>query len=211
MPASYSGEYPDLNDILPRGGPRPTEELGVHLVIPPDQFFYYPHYHGIRAVHINGRGIMNAAIVIPICCVCNRVREHVQTVSHEEPWDTLDAFLRAHHLSSGEYHLTHTYCPACARQFRKLHRIDDRTSRQDNTSGRSVNDTSRTILDVFSSVQKCDLDMLVQACPTLTWNQVFSEVDRLSRSGQLRLNYLGQGQYSIELPETSDMRLVSQS
>ena len=62
-----------------------------------------------------------------------------------------------------------------------------------------------------SSVQKCDLDMLVQACPTLTWNQVFSEVDRLSRIGQLRLSYLGHGQYSIELPQTSEMPLVAQA
>lgn len=146
---------------------------------------------------------MNAAIVIPICCVCNRVREHVQAVS-EESWDTLEAFLRAHHLSSGEYQLTHTYCPTCGMQFRKLHRIDGPISRQDSTSSRPENDTANIILDVFTTVQKCDLDMLVRACPTLTWNQVFSEVDRLSRSGQLRLSYLGQGQYSIELSVTSD-------
>ncbi len=154
---------------------------------------------------------MNAAIVIPICCVCNRVRERVQVVSKEEPWDTLDAFLRAHHLSSGGYQLTHTYCPACAMQFRKVHRIDGPTSRQDSTSSRPDNETANTILDVFSSVQKCDLDMLVRACPTLTWNQVFSEVDRLSRVGQLRLSYLGHGQYSIELPVTSEVPVMAQS
>lgn len=148
---------------------------------------------------------MNTAIVIPICCVCNRVRAHVQAVSEEEPWDTLDAFLRAHHLSSGEYQLSHTYCPACAMQFRKLNRTDGPTSRQDTTSSRSDNNTANTILEVFSSVQKCDLDMLVRACPTLTWNQVFSEVDRLSRAGQVRLSYLGHGHYSIELPVTSEV------
>ncbi len=125
---------------------------------------------------------MNAAIVIPICCVCNRVEEHIPGGSEEEQWDTLDAFLSAHHLSDGEYHLTHTYCPSCSMQFRKLYGMETHTSRKEDPSNRPVNYTAHTILDVFSSVQKCDLDMLVQACPTLTWNQVFSEVDRLSRA-----------------------------
>ncbi|MEP7153571.1 MAG: hypothetical protein ABI856_17865 [Nitrospira sp.] len=152
---------------------------------------------------------MNAAIVIPICCVCNRVRKHVQAVNREEPWDTLEVFLRTHHLSSGEYQLTHIYCPDCAMQFRKLHSIDGPISRQDSILSRSDNNAANTILDVFTTVQKCDLDMLVRACPTLTWNQVFSEVDRLSRVGQLRLSYLGHGQYSVELPVTSEVPVMA--
>jgi hypothetical protein len=154
---------------------------------------------------------MNAAIVIPICCVCNRVREHVQPAGQTESWDTLGVFLRTHHISSGEYHLTHTYCPDCASQFSKLFKSESQTSRQDATSPNATNGAAAAILDVFSSVHKCDLDMLVRACPTLTWNQVFSEVDRLSRSGQLRLSYLGHGQYSIELPEHSDIPLMAQT
>ena len=152
---------------------------------------------------------MNATIVIPICCVCNRVREHVQAVGNREQWDTLDALLNTHHLSSGEYHLTDTYCPTCALRVTKLFKTDG--PRHHTTASTAVNDAATRILDVFSSVQKCDLDMLVQACPTLTWNQVFSEVDRLSRIGQLRLSYLGHGQYSIELPQTSEMPLVAQA
>jgi hypothetical protein len=65
----------------------------------------------------------------------------------------------------------------------------------------SDNSVTPTILDAFDHMQQCDLDMLVEACPTLTWNQVFSEVDRLSRMGQLRLSYLGQGRYNIERPQ----------
>lgn len=154
---------------------------------------------------------MNAAIVIPICCVCNQVREPSQPAGQEERWDTLGVFLRTHHIASGEYQLTHTYCPTCASQFSKLFKSEGQTSRQDLTSTSSSSGAAAAILEVFSSVQKCDLDMLVRACPTLTWNQVFSEVDRLSRIGQLRLSYLGHGQYSIELPETSDMSLMAQT
>ena len=154
---------------------------------------------------------MNAAIVIPICCVCNRVREHVQPDSHKESWSTLGVFLHTHHLSSGEYRLTNTYCPDCSAHFSKLYKSDGERSREGATQFTVQNHAAAAILDVFSSVQKCDLDMLVRACPTLTWNQVFSEVDRLSRSGQIRLSYLGHGQYSIELAETSDASLVAQT
>jgi len=63
------------------------------------------------------------------------------------------------------------------------------------------NSVTPTILDAFDHMQQCDMDMLVEACPTLTWNQVFSEVDRLSRMGQLRLSHLGYGRYSIERPQ----------
>ena len=155
---------------------------------------------------------MNAAIVIPICCVCNKVRENVRAEGDRGQWDTLGVFLRAHHLSSGEYRLTHTYCPACATQFSKLAEADGHSARRKTAKMKPdyASPVAATILEVFSGIQKCDLDMLVRACPTLTWNQVFSEVDRLSRIGKLRLSYLGQGQYSIELPEAYEMPLVAQ-
>ena len=154
---------------------------------------------------------MNAAIVIPICCVCNRVREHVHQVDQKESWDTLGVFLNVHHISSGEYQLTHTYCPDCAAHFSKFFKPEGQTMREDVTPLSMQDSAAAAILDVFTSVQKCDLDMLVRACPTLTWNQVFSEVDRLSRSGQLRLSYLGHGQYSVELPENSDISVMAQT
>lgn len=154
---------------------------------------------------------MNAAIVIPICCVCNRVREHVQPASQKESWSTLAVFLHTHHISSGEYRLTNTYCPGCSAHFSKLFKSDGETTRESAAQLNVQSNAAAAILDVFSSVQKCDLDMLVRACPTLTWNQVFSEVDRLSRNGQIRLSYLGHGQYSIELAATSDASLVAQT
>jgi hypothetical protein len=156
---------------------------------------------------------MNAALVIPICCVCNRVRELVQAIDNSERWGTLDVYLNTHRVVSGEYQLTHTYCPSCATQFTKPGNNGNPISRQEPETAAHTyeNPAAATILEVFLSVQKCDLDMLVRACPTLTWNQIFSEVDRLSRVGQLRLSYLGHGRYSVELPETADMPLVAQT
>ncbi len=153
---------------------------------------------------------MNAATLIPICCVCNRVRD-TQATDGTERWETLGSYLRTYHLTSGDYHLTHTYCPACAMQVSKLRKPDDSLPHQETQRSLSDNDVTATILEVFEGLQKCDLDMLVRACPSLTWNQIFSEVDRLSRTGHLQLSYLGHGQYTIELPRGSEVPLVNQT
>jgi hypothetical protein len=49
-----------------------------------------------------------------------------------------------------------------------------------------------------------DLDELVALCPTLTWNQIFLEVDRLSRAGHVRLALVGLGRYAYALEAPAD-------
>lgn len=153
---------------------------------------------------------MDAATLIPICCVCNRVRDR-QADDGREQWETLGSYLRTYHLSSGDYHLTHTYCPACAVQFSQLRKTKDPVLIQETARSIPESNVTATILNVFAGLQKCDLDMLVRACPSLTWNQIFSEVDRLSRTGQLQLSYLGHGRYTIELPRGAEAPLATQT
>ncbi|MGB5043232.1 MAG: hypothetical protein WBO67_19975 [Nitrospira sp.] len=57
---------------------------------------------------------------IPICCGCNNVRDDSRRDEREPGWGTLDAYLHTHHLTSGDYRLTHTYCPSCSVRFSKL-------------------------------------------------------------------------------------------
>jgi len=57
------------------------------------------------------------------------------------------------------------------------------------------------ILDAVHGAPGCQLDDLVLSLPGLTWNQVFLEVDRLSRTGQVRVTALGEGTYAIRLPK----------
>lgn len=38
---------------------------------------------------------------------------------------------------------------------------------------------------------------VVLECPQLTWNQVFCELDRLSRAGQVQLTKKGLGLYAV--------------
>jgi hypothetical protein len=56
------------------------------------------------------------------------------------------------------------------------------------------------ILDAVHRAPGCQLDDLVLRLPQLTWNQVFLEVDRLSRTGQVRMTVMGKGTYTIWLP-----------
>ncbi len=53
------------------------------------------------------------------------------------------------------------------------------------------------VLDAILRDPGCDFDQLVVECSDLTWNQVFLEVDRLSRSGHVALRRQGPGRYSI--------------
>ena len=47
------------------------------------------------------------------------------------------------------------------------------------------------ILDIVRTHPGCGLDELISFLPELSWSEVFVEVDRLSRSGQLRLTRTG--------------------
>lgn len=53
------------------------------------------------------------------------------------------------------------------------------------------------IMHVVIRSPGCLLEEVVLECPGLTWNQVFCELDRLSRSGEVRLTMKGPGLYSV--------------
>ena len=67
------------------------------------------------------------------------------------------------------------------------------------TGTQSVTDR---ILEEVARTPGCLVEELVLACPEYTWNQVFVEVDRLSRRGELFLGMRGPGRYIISLPAT---------
>lgn len=57
------------------------------------------------------------------------------------------------------------------------------------------------ILDVLKQHPSYEMEELVRLCHSFTWNQIFLEVDRLSRTGELRLVPRGAGVYAVTLPE----------
>ena len=59
--------------------------------------------------------------------------------------------------------------------------------------------TTMQLMDVLtrSGSNGCLLEVLDRQCPDLTWNQIFLELDRLSRMGEIRLRRRGAGEYVI--------------
>lgn len=60
--------------------------------------------------------------------------------------------------------------------------------------------TTTTILNVIARSPGCNLEDIVSHCRGLSWNQVFLEVDRLSRSGQVCLTQQRPGYYIVTPP-----------
>ena len=56
------------------------------------------------------------------------------------------------------------------------------------------------IIETIAQHPSCSLDDVVTFCPELTWNQIFFEVDRLSRGCVLKLTLAGPGRYRLAIP-----------
>jgi hypothetical protein len=54
------------------------------------------------------------------------------------------------------------------------------------------------ILAVLQETPECDFDLLVARYPDLTWNDLFQEVGRLSRAGQVTITR-GVGVFTVKL------------
>lgn len=59
------------------------------------------------------------------------------------------------------------------------------------------------ILGQVQHMDGCDLDTLTNSLSDLSWGQVFLEVDRLSREGQVVVTLDTGGRYMIRLPDHS--------
>ena len=57
------------------------------------------------------------------------------------------------------------------------------------------------ILGTVQRMHGCDLDALTNSLTDLSWGQVFLEVDRLSREGQVLVTLGTGGRYLIRLPD----------
>ena len=60
--------------------------------------------------------------------------------------------------------------------------------------------TTRMILASIARLPGCRIEEVLSLHPDLTWNQVFAEIDRLSRRGALLVTLKGRGEYALSLP-----------
>lgn len=136
--------------------------------------------------------------LIPICCVCGLVREQGETDRADgESWADLGTYLDRHDLRGSEYKLTHTYCPICTSRYVSIGTTYAGKNQPAKHQGRTI---TGLILQTIRRHPNCNLDALVRACPQYTWNQVFLEVDRLSRTGEIELASAGPGEYTMSMP-----------
>lgn len=53
------------------------------------------------------------------------------------------------------------------------------------------------VMEVILRSPGCLMDDVVLECPDLTWNQVFSALDRMSRNGEITLTWRAPGKYEV--------------
>jgi len=65
--------------------------------------------------------------------------------------------------------------------------------------------TAELIMEVLAVAQGrgCSFEELIGVCPYLSWNQIFSEVDRLSREGWVQLSQEKPGIYRVRLARSA--------
>ena len=61
------------------------------------------------------------------------------------------------------------------------------------------------ILGEVQRTRGCDLDALTKSLSDLSWSQIFLEIDRLSRQGQVLVTFETGGRYMIQLPEHKEV------
>ena len=67
-----------------------------------------------------------------------------------------------------------------------------------------MNQEKGRIMEVIIRSPGSQLEEVVLECPDLTWKQVFCELDRLSRAGQVQLTTKGPGLYAVSSPAASN-------
>jgi hypothetical protein len=64
-------------------------------------------------------------------------------------------------------------------------------------TGEPINQKRENTMEVIIRSPGSLLEEVVLECPGLTWNQVFCELDRMSRAGQVRVTIKGPGLYVV--------------
>jgi hypothetical protein len=59
------------------------------------------------------------------------------------------------------------------------------------------NDIGHRVMEIILRSPGCDMEDVVRECLDFTWNQVFLELDRMSRSGQVTLQHNTPGHYCV--------------
>ena len=65
----------------------------------------------------------------------------------------------------------------------------------------TLNTSEHRVMEVIVRSPECEMEELVLQCEGLSWNQVFLEIDRLSRCGEVQLIQKRPGVYTVRKRE----------
>ena len=55
--------------------------------------------------------------VLPVCCVCRKIRDETASSPNCEHWVTQRTYRKTHGINPVDVPLTHTFCPPCFTKF----------------------------------------------------------------------------------------------
>lgn len=72
------------------------------------------------------RGSVITPTLLPICCLCRKIRDETGSSPEREHWVTPRTYRQTHGVKLANFPLTHTFCPPCFTKFmdtlRQYHR-----------------------------------------------------------------------------------------
>ena len=66
-----------------------------------------------EALSIPIRETFFAQKMLPVCCVCELIRDETGSSPNRERWVTPRTYRRRHSMNPADFPLTHTYCQKC--------------------------------------------------------------------------------------------------
>ena len=136
---------------------------------------------------------------IPVCSMCGSTPAERDFAAFSN--DSLcegNNYAKQHALKNGtekngtESDATDGYCSACGQRVTAF--MADQYAPRDGEAA-----ITEIVLRALTRDMACDLDALAEVCAPYTWNQIFLEVDRLSRVGAIQLTTSTRGRYAVTL------------
>jgi hypothetical protein len=139
-------------------------------------------------------------LTLQVCDVCGLVREQGKSPGDidgdEAAWLNFSSLLERRGLRGMDYRLSRAYCPICLQQYVLSGTISGEEAQFTTHNAQPI---TRLVLQTIGHNPGCSLEALMQACRPFTWNQILLEIDRLSRSSDIRLSLSGRGRYILQL------------
>jgi len=73
-----------------------------------------------KAPAVSMRESFIAPTLLPVCCLCRKIRDESGPSPDCELWVTQRRYQQSHGINPGNFPLTHTYCPTCFTQAQNI-------------------------------------------------------------------------------------------